>query len=327
MVPHRRKQGANMAHFGTTSTGEAVEKITLTAGDLSVAILTWGAVLQSVRLGQIPYDLTLGSDNLADYEGPLRYHGSIIAPVVNRLTQAQAPLGSETLNFQINFNGQHSLHSGGAGTQLKVWQILHASETECLLGLTLPHNEGGFPGNRRITALFQVEAPASLRLTITTKTDADTLINATNHSYWNLDGSPDFAGHSLQINADHYLPATAEFIPTGEIRPTTGLFDFHNPKAITPQFPDLDNCFCLSQTQQPLRDVLTLTGRSKLQMTVATTEPGIQIYDCRHDHYKALAIEAQGWPDAPNKPGFPSITLPAHQTLTQITEWRFTAPS
>ncbi|MEO5615395.1 MAG: aldose epimerase family protein [Cypionkella sp.] len=316
-----------MAHFGTTTTGEAVEKITLTAGDLTVAILTWGAVIQSVRLKGIPHDLTLGSNALADYEGPLRYHGSIIAPVVNRLTNAQAPLGDETLNFQVNFNGQHTLHSGDAGTHLKVWQIIHSSDTECLLGLTLPHHEGGFPGNRRIRALFQIAARASLRLSITTETDADTLINATNHSYWNLDGTADFTGHSLQINADHYLPATPEFIPTGEIRPTSDMFDFRNAKPIAPQSPDLDNCFCLSQSQQPLRDVLTLTGQSGTKMTVATTEPGIQIYDCRHDTYKGLAIEAQGWPDAPNKHGFPAIALAAGDTLTQITEWRFTAPS
>ena len=313
-----------MAHFGTTTTGEAIEKITLTAGDLTVAILTWGAVIQSVRLAQIPYDLTLGSETLTDYEGPLRYHGSIIAPVVNRLSNAQAPLDDKTLNFQPNFNGQHTLHSGDAGTHLKVWQIVHATETECLLALTLPHNEGGFPGTRRITALFQVAAPASLRLTITTQTDADTLLNATNHSYWNLDGSADFTGHSLQIAADHYLPASDEFIPTGEIRPAHDMFDFRKSKPVAPRSPDLDNCFCLSTTQHPLRDVLTLTGQSNLKMTVATTEPGIQIYDCRHDAYKGLAIEAQGWPDAPNKPGFPPITVAKGETLTQITEWRFT---
>lgn len=316
-----------MAYFGTTSTGAKVEKITLTAGDLTAQILTWGAVIQSIRLKGVPHDLTLGSDTLADYEGDLRYHGSIIAPVVNRLTHAAAPLGDQTLHFQVNFNGQHSLHSGDAGTHLKVWDIIHASETECLLALTLPHNEGGFPGNRRIQALFQIAAPASLRLTITSQTDADTLINATNHSYWNLDGSKDFAGHSLQINADHYLPATPDFIPTGEIRPAADMFDFRNPKPVSPHQPDLDNCFCLSHSQHPLRDVLTLQGQSNLKMTVATTEPGIQIYDCRHDHYKGLAIEAQGWPDAPNKPGFPSITLRAGETLTQITEWRFTAPN
>lgn len=312
-----------MAHFGTTARGEAVEAITLSAGDLTATILTWGAVLQSLRLHGIPHDLTLGSETLSDYEGDLRYHGSIIAPVVNRLTQAQAPLNAETLHFQVNFNGQHCLHSGDAGTHLKVWDILHTTPSECRLALTLPHGEGGFPGTRRIEAHFQAEAPATLRLTITTTTDADTILNATNHSYWNLDGSADFTGHRLQIHAGHYLPTTPEFIPTGEILPTSGLFDFRNPKPISPHNPDLDNCFCLSQTQTPLRDAMTLTGTNGLHMTVATTEPGIQLYDCRHDSFKGLAIEAQGWPDAPNKPGFPPITLRAGDSLTQVTEWRF----
>ena len=85
----------------------------------------------------------------------------------------------------------------------------------------------------------------------------------------------------MQIAAEHYLPATPDFIPTEEIRPTTDMFDFRKAKPLAPHKPDLDNCFCLSQTQQPLRDVLTLTGASGTQMTVATTEPGIQIYDCR----------------------------------------------
>jgi aldose 1-epimerase len=312
-----------MAQFGTTASGETVEKITLTAGDLTVGILTWGAVIQSVRLAGLPYDLTLGSEILADYENHLRYHGSIIAPVVNRLTNAQAKLGDQTLDLEVNFNGKHCLHSGASGTQLKVWTIKQASPTGCTLALTLPDGEGGFPGLRQIEALFEIAAPASLRLTITTTTDADTLINATNHSYWNLDGSTDFTGHSMQVTADAYLPATEDFIPTGEIRPTAGLFDFHNPKAISPQNPPLDNCFCLSQSQQPLRDVMMLRGQSGITLSVATTEPGIQIYDCRHDGYKGIAIEAQGWPDAPNKTGFPPITLAKGQTLTQVTEWRF----
>lgn len=312
-----------MAHFGTTTGGEAVEKITLTAGDLTVSILTWGAIIQSARLAGLPYDLTLGSDSLADYETHLRYNGSIIAPVVNRLTNAQAPLGDQTLDFEVNFNGKHCLHSGGSGTQLKVWTIEQATSTSCTLALTLPNGEGGFPGARQIKARFDLTAPACLRMTITATTDADTLFNAANHSYWNLDGSADYSGHSMQINADAYLPTTDEFIPTGEIRPTSGVFDFHKPMPITPQNPPLDNCFCLSETQQPLRDVLTLKGQSGIKLTVATTEPGIQVYDCRHDGFKGIAIEAQGWPDAPNKPNFPQITLAKGETLTQITEWRF----
>lgn len=312
-----------MAHFGTTAQGEAVEKITLTAGDLTVSILTWGAIIQSARLAGLPYDLTLGSDSLADYEGAMCYYGSLVSPVVNRLTNAQAPLGDQTLDFEVNFNGKHCLHSAASGTQHKVWAIEHATSTTCTLALTLPDGEGGFPGTRQIKARFDLTAPASLRMTITAATNADTIFNAANHSYWNLDGSPDYSGHSLHISADAYLPTTDDFIPTGEIRPTTGLFDFRNPKAITPQNPPLDNCFCLSQTQQPLRDVLTLQGQSGTKLTVATTEPGIQVYDCRHDGFKGIAIEAQGWPDAPNKPNFPPITLAKGETLTQITEWRF----
>jgi aldose 1-epimerase len=312
-----------MAHFGTTASNEAVEKITLTAGDLTVNILTWGAVIQSARLAGLPYDLTLGSDTLSDYENHLRYNGSIIAPVVNRLTNAQAPLGDQTLDLEVNFNGKHCLHSGVSGTQLKIWTLVQANDTTCTLALTLPDGEGGFPGTRQIAARFEVTAPASLRLTITTQTSANTLINAANHSYWNLDGSTDFTGHSLQINADAYLPTSDDFIPTGEIRPTAEKFDFHNPKAISPLNPPMDNCFCLSQTQQPLRDVLILQGQSGTRLTLATTEPGIQIYDCRHDGFKGIAIEAQGWPDAPNKPNFPPITLAKGETLTQITEWRF----
>ena len=312
-----------MAHFGTTASGQTVEKITLRSGDLQVVVLTWGAVIQSVRLAGVPYDLTLGSDSLADYEGALRYHGSVIAPVVNRLTNARAPLGNRILTLEANFNDIHCLHSGAAGTHLKVWEVVHATETDCLLALDLPDGEGGFPGNRRIEALFQLNAPASLRLTITSTTDADTLLNATNHSYWNLNGSADFSGHSLQISADSYLPTTADFIPTGEIRPAAGMFDFRKGQAIAPHHPDLDNCFCLGTTPSPLRDVLVLQGRSGLLLTVATTEPGVQVYDCRHDGHKAIAIEAQRWPDAPNHPGFPPITLAAGETLQQVTEWRF----
>ena len=102
---------AQIAEFGRTAKGQRVDQITLRAGKLQVAVLTWGAVLQSVRLDGVPYDLTLGSQDLADYEGALRYHGSIIAPVVNRISNAAAPLDGKMLQFDVNFNGTHVLHS------------------------------------------------------------------------------------------------------------------------------------------------------------------------------------------------------------------------
>lgn len=321
---------AQIEAFGTTAGGAGVQKITLTAGGLSVALLSWGAVVQSVRLAGVGHDLTLGSDRLADYEGAMRHHGPVIGPVVNRLSGATAPLDGGTLRFEANLDGRHCLHSGAAGTHLKVWDLLEAGPDHALLALDLPAGEGGFPGNRRLEARFTLAPPATLRLELTAQTDAPTLFNATNHSYWNLDGTPDWAGHRLRIAAEAMLPTDALFAPTGEIRPVAGTeFDFRSPRAIAPGAPPLDNCFCLSRGQAALRPVLWLAGRSGVTMEVATTEPGVQVYDGRgalrpgHGAYEGIAVETQGWPDAPNRPGFPPVRLAPGAGLRQITEWRF----
>ena len=201
------------------------------------------------------------------------------------------------------------------------------------LTLDLPAGEGNFPGNRHVAAVFSVEDGNALRLNVTATTDALTLFNAANHSYWNLDGSENWAGHRLRIAADAYLPTTPDFTPTGEICDVTGTaYDFRQTRAISPGEPLFDNNFCLSSGPKALRDVLWLTGTSGLVMTIATTEAGIQVYDGRnairpgHAAHEGLAIEAQNWPDAPNHTGFPSIELKAGATYHQTTEWRFAKP-
>jgi aldose 1-epimerase len=323
---------AGIETFGTTAAGRDVQKITLRAGDLTASVLTWGAVLQSVRLAGVGYDLTQGSDRLADYEGDMRYHGSLIAPVVNRLTDAKAPVAGVIHGFEANFNGQHCLHSGAAGTHLKVWDLVSTTETQAVLALDLADGEGGFPGNRRVEVRFSLHAPATLRMEVAVTSDKPTIWNAANHSYWNLDGTEGWAGHRLQIAAAHYLPTDSDFIPTGQILPVVaGDHDFRAGKVIAPHQPDLDNCYCLGTTPEPLREVLWLTGASGVKMAVATTEAGVQVYDGRHavrpghSAFEGVAIETQGWPDAPNKAGFPSIDLTAGETRVQITEWRFGA--
>lgn len=332
MIVTLGQKGAIMAKvttFGTTAQGEEVRRITMQAGDLTVSVLTWGAVLQSVRLKGVAHDLTLGSDLLADYEGDMRHHGSIIAPVVNRLSGAQAVIAGRLHRFEANQDGRNCLHGGGAGTHLKVWDLVSATASETVLAIDLPDGEGGFPGNRRIEARFALVAPAALRLSIRATTDAPTIFNAANHSYWNLDGSETWDGHAVQVAADHYLPADADFVVTGEIRPVTGDHDLRQLRPVSPHAPDLDNCYCLGRSRIPLRDVLRLQGTSGLSMVVASTEPGVQLYDGRnairpgHGPYEGLAIEAQGWPDAPNQPGFPPIDLAPGAVLTQVTEWRF----
>ena len=310
-------------HFGSTASGQAVQRISLRSESLTVSVLTLGAVLQSVRLKGVAYDLTLGSIHLSDYEGAMCYHGSVIAPVVNRITGAQACVAGHPATFQRNFLGKHCLHSGDGGTQHQLWDIADFSTDQVSLALHLPDGLGGFAGNRDVTARFSLQND-QLRLDVITRSDAPTLWNAANHSYWNLDGTDSFSGHQLQLAADHYLPTTAEFIPTGEIMDVSATpFDFRNLRPIAPQAPALDNCFCLGRRPQPMREVLMLRGSSGVTLRLSTTEAGVQLYDCRHDGYRALAIEAQNWPDAPHHKGFPDITLAAGAKLVQSTAWTF----
>lgn len=319
-----------IAPFGTTADGRPVQKITLQDGGLCVSVLTWGAVLQAVRLDGVAHGLTLGSPRLSDYEGDMRHHGSLIGPVANRISGARALIGGKEHVFDANQEGQITLHSGAAGTHLKIWRLAELSETSATLTLELPDGEGGFPGHRRLAARFTVLPPGILRLEVTASTDALTLMNIANHSYWNLDGSAEWSGHRLTVLADHYLPTTPHFTPTGQIAPVTqGGMDFRKAREIIAGRDLFDTNFCLASARRPLTDALHLVGRSGVSMTMATTEPGIQIYDGRNARrpgqgpHEGLAIEAQFWPDAPNNPGFPDILLQPEDQWRQITEWRF----
>ena len=322
-----------ITEFGRTRAGAAVRVATLRSGALTVRVLTLGATLQDLRLAGVGRGLTLGSGSVADYEGAMRFHGSLIAPVANRIGGNRAEAGGQVLRFDPGPEQPNILHSGAAGTHLKLWSMEESGPDAVTLALDLPDGEGGFPGNRTVRATYSLSEPDCLRLEVVAETDRPTLFNAANHSYWNLDGSESWQGHRLEIAADHYLPATGDVLPTGEIAPVAGTaFDFRAGKLAGPGKPPLDHCFCLSDRRVALRPVLTLTGATGVAMTFSTTEPGVQVYDGRgaarpgRQAGEGVAIEAQGWPDAPNHPGFPSILLRPDETYRQITEWRFAAP-
>ncbi|GHC23022.1 galactose mutarotase [Gemmobacter nanjingensis] len=315
--------------FGQTAAGEAVQAVTLRAGKLGATILTYGAILQDLRLSGLGYSLTRGSEDLAEYEGALSYHGAVIGPVANRIAGARADIGGLPCQFEAN-EGANCLHSGGAGLHRKVWRIETSGEDHLTLVCDLAAGEGGFPGNRQVRAEWRVSAPATLHLRLTLTTDADTPAALTNHSYWNLDGSADWSGHQLRIVADRVTETDAALLPTGRLTPVAGGdLDFRAGRRIWPGEPALDTNFCLSNGPQPLRDVLWLTGKTGVEMVVATTEPGVQVYDNRivsrrgAAPYEALAIEPQFWPDALHQPGFPSVLLRAGETREQRIRWRF----
>ncbi|MEL7114761.1 MAG: galactose mutarotase [Pseudomonadota bacterium] len=266
-----------MQVFGTHPNGRDVHHIQLSDGPLSVSLLTLGAALQDVRLAGVDHSLTLGFPTLAPYLGPFPHAGTLMGPVANRIKGACATIDGETAHFDKNFLSAHTLHGGSAATHTQVWQVADQTTSAATLTLALPHGDGGFPGNRTLTARFDVKGTA-LTLTLTAETDRATLFNLANHSYWNLGSHPTTLGHTLQVAADHYLPADeTELLPFGEIAPVDGTrFDFRAGRAITAGAEGLlDLNLCLSPTRQSLRNVATLTGPTGITLEMATTEPGL----------------------------------------------------
>ena len=313
--------------FGTLPDGRDVERVTITNGDLSASILTYGAILQDVRLKGVDHSLTIGSENLDDYLTTMAHFGPIVAPVANRIAGARARIAGIEHMLTPN-QGRQILHSAEAGSQRKLWRIEDQTDDTVTLSVRLPDGEAGFPGNQDVMVHFAILADNVLRLEVTAKTDEDSIINICNHSYWNLSGAPNIVGHQLQIRADEYLPTDDDCIPTHIERVEDMPYDFRTMRDVIPGEPDLDHNFCLSRGRTDLRDVLTFKG-GDLTMVMATDMPGIQVYDARGSSktgradYAGLAFEPQFWPNAPHEARFPKINVPAGGVWTQEVEWRF----
>lgn len=331
---------AQITRFGTRGDGATVDAITLRHGTLKATVLTHGAVLQSLHLDGVAHSLTLGFPDISPYEGWLAHFGSVIAPVANRINGAQAMIDGRLCRFERN-QGDITLHSGAAGSHNAVWAIADHGPAHVTLSLSQQDGAGGFTGNRRLTATYRL-TDDTLHLEITARTDAPTLMNIAHHGYWNLDGAPTWAGHTLCIHADHILPSTPDNLPTGEIADLTGhALDMREARRIAPgETPPLDHNFCLADARRSLTPALRLTGASGVTMDLATTEPGLQIFGAAtinagdtptiHNRpyrpHAGLAIEPQFWPDAPNHANFPPIRLNPGDTWRQHTTYRFTKP-
>ncbi|WP_236637993.1 aldose epimerase family protein [Mangrovicoccus ximenensis] len=328
--------------FGTRPDGRAVERVVLSDGTLGVAVLTQGAILQEVRLRGVDRSLAIGTDTVGPYLAEMRSCGSLIGPVINRISGARTVIDGEAFAFERNQDGRHTRHSGAAGTQNKLWEIAEFDDISVTLELGLADGEGGFPGNRAVAVRYALVAPGVLEMRLAVTTDRTTIVNFANHGYWNLDGGETYDGHKLTVAADRRCVMGEGSLVTGEIAPVEGsFFDFRQGTVLHPgQDPQIDLNLCLAEQRRPLTDILTLEGRSGVTMTVSSTEPGVQIYDGanfrdggapghdgrRNGAYCGLAIEPQGWPDACNHPNFPSILVRGGRAAEQVTRWRFTAP-
>jgi aldose 1-epimerase len=341
--------------YGKMPDGTQVDLYTLAgSGGMEARIITYGGVVVSVmapdREGKRG-DVVLGMDSLDGYRSETAYLGALIGRYGNRIGHGQFTLEGRPYNLPKN-NGDNTLHGGPQGFDKRVWQAREASGAEGpALELTYISRDGeeGFPGTLTARVLYTVTARNELKIDYTATTDKPTVVNLTNHSYWNLSGAGegDILGHEVIINASRFTPTDAGLIPTGELRPVAGTpFDFRRSTAIGARIdrPDdqlkygsgYDQNFVLDKGSGGLTKAAEVYDpKSGRAMEVWTTEPSVQFYTGNHlngIHGKggkvynargALCLETQHYPDSPNKPAFPSTELKPGATYRTTTVYRF----
>ena len=337
--------------FGKTPDGETVEIFTLTNNHgLKAKVTTWGAGLVAMlvpdRKGVLA-DVTLGFDKLDSYLAGHPHFGVTTGRFANRIAKGKFTLDGTTHTLATN-NGQNHLHGGLKGFDKRNWKAT-AEGNAVRFTHTSADGEEGYPGTLQVAVTYTLTDADELRLDYEATTDKPTVLNLTNHAYWNLAGAGagDILCHELTLHASRYLPVDDGSIPTGKIEPVAGgPMDFTQPKTIARDFAQMtgkpggyDHCFIIDQPLPPgmlnvaaeIRD--PASGRT---MTISTTEPGIQLYTANYldgtvigkggSVYKknsAFCLETQHYPDSPNQPAFPTTVLRPGQTLRSTTVHRF----
>lgn len=286
---------------------------------LSVQVPDRRAVLGEIVMGG-PVDSYLDP---ADRRG---YRGATVGRYANRIGGSAFELDGVRHHVHAN-EGQNQLHGGPIGFDQMVWR----SDVEVTddfaavrFRLTSEDGQGGFPGALDIEVSFVVDAYPSLTIEYAATTDAPTVVNLTNHAYWNLAGTGQIWNHMLRLGADHFLPVDDAQIPTGQMNEVSGTsFDFRTPAAVR-QVEDggVDHCFVLDRAG-PAADLYEPTAGRR--MTVHTDQPGVQVYSANHldEPHTAICLEAQAFPDSPNRAHFPSTVLRPGERYRQTTRFEF----
>ncbi|MFF3940110.1 aldose epimerase family protein [Streptomyces phaeofaciens] len=303
-------------HFGTLSDGTAVHRWTLERAGTRVRVLSYGGIVQSVEVpdrdGRTA-DVVVGFADLDGYlTHPEPFLGALIGRYANRIAHARFPLDDVTYALEPN-NAPNSLHGGPRGFDKRVWEVTPV-EHGLRLSRVSPHGEEGFPGRLEITATYTLDASGGLHLGYEAVTDAPTVVNLTNHSYFNLAGSGNAWGHELRLAASRYTPVDADLIPTGELAEVADTrFDFRARRKLGSGY---DHNFVLDKgVTAAAQEVAELYDpASGRVLTVSTTEPGLQVYSADHlgEPFvpgEGVALETQHFPDSPNRPEFPSTEL------------------
>jgi len=331
--------------FGKTDDGQSVDIFTFkNARGMKVKVINYGATIVSVEVpdrdGQLT-DVVLGFDDMAGYQGPDNpYFGATCGRFANRIADGKFTLDGTEYSLAVN-NEPNALHGGLVGFDKKVWEA-EITEGSVRMSLTSPDGEEGYPGALKVELIYTLTDDNEIKIEYAAETDQKTILNLTNHSYFNLAGGDTVLDHVAQLNADRYAVVDDDSIPTGELRDVAGTeMDFRTPKAIGAEIDQTvegyDHNYCINQ---PAEGELTLAAKviepeGGRTFECWTTEPGVQLYTGNfldgikgkggvlYGKREGFCLETQHYPDSPNHPGFPSTELAPGGTYTHTCIYRF----
>jgi len=343
--------------YGTAPDGPIDEYTLTNANGMTLKVITYGGIITHLtapdRNGEFA-DIVLGFDNLEGYLGTHPFFGAIVGRYGNRIGGAQFSLDGKDYTLAAN-NGANTLHGGTEGFDKKVWtaeEVMEDDRVGVLLQRTSAHLEEGFPGKLDVIVGYFLTAKNELLITYEAETDASTICNLTNHTYFNLKGAGNgnILEHEISLQSSQYTPVDDGLIPTGEIANANGTpFDFTQPKAIGLEIDSehpqtkigkgYDHNIVLNKKGEGLALAATVfEPTSGRVMEMLTTEPGVQFYTGNfldgtitgkggkvYPHRAALCLETQHYPDSPNQPDFPSTRLDPGETYRTSTMYRFSS--
>ncbi len=337
--------------FGQMADGSSVELHTLRDGVVEASVCGYGARLTSVKApgrdGSVA-EVVLGHDSLAGFLADRKtFGGAIVGRFGNRIAEGRFSLEGKTYQVPLN-DGPNALHGGPVGFDQKVWAA-HEVDGGVEFMLVSPDGDMGFPGTLTVTARYTL-AGSALKLEYTATTDKTTVVNVTNHAYFNLagEGSATILDHVLEIPAERFTPVGETLIPTGELKPVEGTpFDFRKATRIGERIGaddvqlkrarGYDHNWAFGAKGAMKRTARLMDPASGRVLTVETTEPGMQFYSGNFldgsvptrdgegfvAYRSGLCLETQGYPDAPNQPEFPQVTLQPGETMRSTTVFTF----
>lgn len=334
--------------FGTLPEGEVYTYRLDNVNGLSAEIITLGGIVKKIEFNGV--DVVLGHDDVREYRDDPTYFGALIGRNSNRIADGEFELFGKKYTLAKNDNGICNLHGGNKGFSYKIWDATACDGEEPSLILTAfsPDGEEGFPGRVDVKVTYTLTKENSLKIHYEGTADKDTVLNMTNHSYFNLNGheSGDIKGHKLKLDCDFYTPNNKFVMPTGEIKSVKNSpFDFTEPKAIGIGFENPDEQFELIGGYDH-NFVINGTGYRKfaeaegekthIVMEGYTDRPGVQLYTSnsledgtsgkngvKYNRFGGFCLETQVFPDAVHFPHFPSAVLKKGEKYETVTEYKF----